>query len=246
MSAPTCWACTVRSRQSLADSAAVHDWTTTSGLIARASSIATSSRRLRSAIVNDQNSATPLVTHSIGCRRSPTQYRTSARYASQSMSSPSTPENGVYRESPIPLSAEWAHARASLAFGTIGSFQLTWRSREIAPTVDVDVGTGHVRVTPGGQKRDDGSDFVRQPGPRQMSRVTEVLRNSVHQRVGIAAVDAHGRGPADERLGRDAARRNHVDQNLILGQQQGEVLRHAVHHRLGGGIGGQYDALPLG
>ena len=73
MSAPACWACSVNSRQSLAVIAAVQACTTTSGLTLRASSIATSSKRFRSSMVNDQNSAMPLVHHSIGCPRSPTQ-----------------------------------------------------------------------------------------------------------------------------------------------------------------------------
>ena len=53
--------------------------TTTSGFSARASSTATSSNFLRSSVVNDQNSASPLVTHSIGWPSAPTQYRTSVR-----------------------------------------------------------------------------------------------------------------------------------------------------------------------
>src|SRR5689334_25110069 len=35
------------------------------------------------------------------------------------------------------------------------------RSGEITTAVDVDVGAGHVGVAPGGEKRDDGPDFVR-------------------------------------------------------------------------------------
>jgi hypothetical protein len=50
----------------LADIAAVQACTTTSGLAARPSSVAISSRRFRSSIVSDQNSAMPLVHHSIG------------------------------------------------------------------------------------------------------------------------------------------------------------------------------------
>jgi hypothetical protein len=42
--------------------AAGHGCTITSGLASRASSMTASSKRFRSSIVNDQNSATPLVT----------------------------------------------------------------------------------------------------------------------------------------------------------------------------------------
>ena len=73
MSAPASCACRVSSTASLALVAAVHAWMTTAGSIARASSIAISVSLLRSSIVSDHHSAMPLVSHSIGCRRSPTQ-----------------------------------------------------------------------------------------------------------------------------------------------------------------------------
>ena len=66
MSAPAASACWVSSTQSFAAAALVHAWITVSGAIARASSIATSTSRLRSSIVSDHHSAIPLVSQSIG------------------------------------------------------------------------------------------------------------------------------------------------------------------------------------
>ena len=79
MSAPAAWACCVSSTLSLADDALVHAWTTVAGAARRVSSMATSTSRLRSSIVSDHHSPTPLVSQIMACPRSSTQYRTSAR-----------------------------------------------------------------------------------------------------------------------------------------------------------------------
>ena len=64
-SAPCSWAWSVSSTHSFTDAALVQASTTVSGAIARASSTATSSKRLRSSIVSDHHSPTPLVSHSM-------------------------------------------------------------------------------------------------------------------------------------------------------------------------------------
>ena len=73
MSAPWASACWVSSRQSLAEAALVQAWITVPGAIARASSTAISSSRLRSSMVSDHHSAIPLVSQSMAWPRSPTQ-----------------------------------------------------------------------------------------------------------------------------------------------------------------------------
>ena len=73
----------------------------------------------------------------------------------------------------------------------------------------------------------------------------EVLGDGIHQLIGIVTVDTRPIGPADQRLGGDTARGDHVDQDLVLGQQQRQVLGDAGQRRFGRGVGRQYDALAL-
>jgi hypothetical protein len=73
MSAPCSWACCVSSTQSFAEAALVQAWITVPGTTDRASATATSRSRLRSFVVSDHHSPTPLVSQSMSWRRSPTQ-----------------------------------------------------------------------------------------------------------------------------------------------------------------------------
>ena len=50
--------------------------------------------------------------------------------------------------------------------------------------------------------------------------MAEVLLDAGHDRVQVVGVDADALGPAAERLGREAARRHGVDEDLVLGEQQ--------------------------
>jgi hypothetical protein len=65
MSAPCSWAWRVSSTQSFAEAALVQACITVSGATVRASATATSRRSLRSSMVSDHHSPTPLVSQSM-------------------------------------------------------------------------------------------------------------------------------------------------------------------------------------
>src|SRR6201993_3337601 len=114
MSTPMAWAWRVSSTHCLAVSVLDITCTSAPGLTLRASAVATATTDLSSSVVSDQNSPIPPVSQMPSWSRSTRQCRTSARSASQSMSSPSVPENGVYSELQLPHKCCEAQSLASL------------------------------------------------------------------------------------------------------------------------------------
>ena len=169
MSAPACCACCVRSRQSLADIAAVQAWTTTSGFGPAALLDCDLQQRFRSSIVSDQNSAMPLVHHSIGCL----QFADAVAHQ-RPVRVPVDVVAVLAAERRVEAVADSAQ-RGTCPVARVACCCHAASSGEVAAAVDVDVGAGHVGVAPGGQKCDDGPDLVGQTGARQMRGVPEVL-----------------------------------------------------------------------
>ena len=185
MSAPDCWACSVSSRQSLADVAAVQAWMTTSGLVGAR----LLDRHLQQplAFVERQR---PELGETAGAPEHRMAEVGDAVAHQRAVGVPvdvvavAPAERRIERVTDPAKRTRAPTRLASPAVAMMSPFRSVAAkapSGEVGAAVDVDVGPGHVGVAPGCQERDDGPDLLGQPGPRQVGGMPEVLVDGVHE-----------------------------------------------------------------
>ena len=242
MSAPACCACCVRSRQSLADIAAVQACTTTSGLAAAAFL----DRDLQQALslVDGQR---PELRDAAGAPQHRVPQLADAVAHQRPVGVPVDVVAVVAAERRVEAVADSAQ-RCSVPSRELplAVAMIALRLGEVTTAVDVDVGAGHVRVAPRRQKRDDGPDLARAgrraadaPGARSACRWRPSARRGRCRRRPTESAQP----PATS----EAMLPGETTLTMIssLASSNDRFFEMLVTIGLGGGVRGQNDALPL-